>query len=795
MKQILAPTVLMAMLLCSALVHAQGPAGANTSAPVPTLINYSGTLTGLNGKPITSITGVTFLLYKDEQGAAPLWLETQNVVPDQSGHYTVQLGSTTSQGLPTDVFASGEARWLAVQPEGQAEQPRVLLLSVPYALKAGDAQTIGGLPASAFMLANGTKETAASGTTTASASASSKNAPPANPDVTGKGVVDYIPMWDTTSDIIDSIIFQKSSAIGIGTTAPAATLDVNGKGAVRDTLTLVPKSTDNALAVSGTTFNISSKGLMTFVAGQTFPGTGTITGITTASGSGLSGGGTKGTLNLSIASAGVTNAMLKDSSVTLNANSAGGLTTPGAMTLGSTYTIGLKPCSANQILEYSASVWNCTTPATGTITGVTAGSDLTGGGTSGSVTLNVDTTKVPLLSAGNIFTNSNTFNANSGGPILALNNTGTGDGIDLAAQGGTGVNVVGSVYGVQATGTTDGGYFTGTGTSGIGVYGLSTSSTGDYVGGVLGVTSSSEPDAFGVEGAAPATSGTPLGVYGWGYNLFSIGVWGQNGSESGTGTSFTGRIGSGVWGDGGTVSTNVGVTGTVDDGTAGYFINNSPDGYDTLLAEAESGASAPFVAIDDATGGICYIDANADLNCSGTKNAVVPVDGGARTVALSAIESPKNWFEDFGSAQLVNGAAVVALDSEFTQTVNTTEEYQVFLTPYGDCRGLYVWNRTANSFEVHELGGGSASVNFGYRITALRRKYENVRFADHTHDLDSLKRMRERMKMSHAQPQPHAPVRRAIPAPGSSVKPVALAASATSTTPPVALQPPPKAKQ
>jgi hypothetical protein len=47
----------------------------------------------------------------------------------------------------------GEARWLGVQPEGQAEQPRVLLLRGPYALKAGDAQTLGGLPSSAFVLA------------------------------------------------------------------------------------------------------------------------------------------------------------------------------------------------------------------------------------------------------------------------------------------------------------------------------------------------------------------------------------------------------------------------------------------------------------------------------------------------------------------------------------------------------------------------------------------------------------------------------------------------------------------
>src|ERR1700727_263295 len=59
-------------------------------------------------------------------------------------------------------------------------------------------------------------------------------------------------MWDATSDIVDSMIFQKTSEIGIGTTAPAATLDVNGKSDIRDTLTLFPKGTDYALAVNRT---------------------------------------------------------------------------------------------------------------------------------------------------------------------------------------------------------------------------------------------------------------------------------------------------------------------------------------------------------------------------------------------------------------------------------------------------------------------------------------------------------------------------------------------------------------
>jgi hypothetical protein len=52
------------------------------------------------------------------------------------------------------------------------------------------------------------------------------------------------------------------------------------------------------------------------------------------------------------------------------------------------------------------------------ITGVTAGTDLTGGGTSGNVTLNLDTTKVPQLKVANTFTGNQTVSGN-------LNVTGT----------------------------------------------------------------------------------------------------------------------------------------------------------------------------------------------------------------------------------------------------------------------------------------------------------------------------------------------------------------------------------
>jgi len=118
---------------------------STTNTAVPGLINYSGVLKDIDGKPITGITGVTFLLYKDEQGGAPVWIETQNVAPDKNGKYTVSLGATKLDSSLSDSFANSEGRWLGVQVSGQAEQPRVLLVSVPYAMKAADADTIGGL--------------------------------------------------------------------------------------------------------------------------------------------------------------------------------------------------------------------------------------------------------------------------------------------------------------------------------------------------------------------------------------------------------------------------------------------------------------------------------------------------------------------------------------------------------------------------------------------------------------------------------------------------------------------------
>src|SRR5438045_1718460 len=110
---------------------------------VPRLVRFTGSFHPINGA--ASSESVTLAVYREQSGGAPLWQEVQNVEVDREGHYSLLMGSTLNDGMPMDLFRSGEARWLGVQfnRQGEVEQPRVLLVSVPYALKAADAETLG----------------------------------------------------------------------------------------------------------------------------------------------------------------------------------------------------------------------------------------------------------------------------------------------------------------------------------------------------------------------------------------------------------------------------------------------------------------------------------------------------------------------------------------------------------------------------------------------------------------------------------------------------------------------------
>jgi hypothetical protein len=192
---------------------------------VPRLVKFGSVVMDERQQPRTGVVGITFAIYKEQHGGAPVWVETQNVQLDGVGHFDVLLGATKSEGLPAELFATGEPRWLGLQVQlpGEVEQPRVLLVSVPYAMKAADAESLGGKPASAYALAATSTATAANPAGTATKVTAVGQA------VTPIGVTaNSIPVFlDNVGTLGNSVLIQSGGMIGLGT-LPVMALDVNG---------------------------------------------------------------------------------------------------------------------------------------------------------------------------------------------------------------------------------------------------------------------------------------------------------------------------------------------------------------------------------------------------------------------------------------------------------------------------------------------------------------------------------------------------------------------------------------
>jgi len=612
--------ILMAVGLAAA-AFAQ-PAAQITTA-VPRLIKFSGTLTDGGGKPISGVVGLTFALYQEREGGAPIWMETQNVQAAANGDYEALLGASRNDGIPPEVFGAGE-RWLGVQEQGEAERPRVLMTSVPYSLKAVDSETLGGLPASAFALA-GTSGSAAGGGSIASgraAVASGSAKPAATPAaVTGAGTAGTIPLWTGSTALGNSVLTQASGSLGIGALLPGYAFTV---------------AVTSGDAIAGSTSASGKSG----VYGEADQGVG-VAGIATAS-------------------TGKSEGVLGEA--------------------GSPEGFG---------------VWGDNESPSGEAVGVYGSSSSSSGyGVFGYA----------------IYTSGTTIG------VYGLDGSNGGIGVEGQASASSGSTI--GVYGKTIS------------DAGIGVEGKATSTTGSTV----GVQGQSASDAgAGLAGLATATSGSTQGVYGDTSSPSGAGVFGVAVAESSLGQSIA-TLPAGVWGD--VHDEGAAVLATADDAYAIAAYNKATNVPALYVENQEDNQDvATVMATNSAYGGYCDIFVSGDLICSGSVGggALIP-DGpnGARNVALYSVQAADNWMEDAGSGQLRNGSAVVTLDGDYAETVNTGMEYHVFLTPKGDCKGLYVSNEGSAGFEVHELGRGSSNIGFDYRIMARRKGFEKTRLADMT---------------------------------------------------------------
>ncbi len=701
---------LLALTPAMAQISEPAPATAGQGA-VPRLIRFNGLLGAAELKPGGGLVGVEFAIYKEETGGVALWSEIQNVEPDSTGHFTVLLGSTKNGGLPPDVLGFGEPRWLSVTPVGGQAQPPVLLVSVPYALRAEEAVRIAGSPASDFVrkddLTDSVREairTIQPDAATAHATPSASSGPTAFTGSTTNQIVS-VQQTGTGKAIL------ATAASGVGTSSTGGTAGVVGSATAAKGVGVEGVAT---LTTGGASIGVS--GVSSSSAGTGVSGKGSAFGVTgTAANAG--GIGVKGTSTDVTDKTGIdfgvqgiasdsTGAGVNGTNKALTGNAFGVSGNTSSTSTNAAAVNGVEGATTGQVYGV-----NGTTNSTGQDA---AGVNGTEGATTGQVYgVSGSAQSTTNLSAG-VMGNENATT----GQVFGVGGITTSTGNGSAGVIGYEQATTGQVYGV-------GGLTASTTNGSAAVNGNEQAATG-VVYGVSGSTASTSTNAAGVSGFEGATSGEVFGVTG-STNSPTSGSSGVNGYEGATsggpfyGGSFyaAGTGGIGVFGSADATSGfAIGVEGATQSpaGAGGQFVNLSGSG---LVIEGQ-GANFKTVFTVDASGNGTFA---GNLNVTGTitgsvKNFKIddPLDPARKSLYHASVESSEMTNIYSGNVTLDRkGQAVVDLP-EWFEALNGDFRYQ--LTTIGRPASVFIAQEIQN--HQFKIAGGRAGLKVSWQVTGVR---------------------------------------------------------------------------
>jgi hypothetical protein len=263
------------------------------------------------------------------------------------------------------------------------------------------------------------------------------------------------------------------------------------------------------------------------------------------------------------------------------------------------------------------------------------------------------------------------------------------------------------------------GYLTGSGAGQSGYF--SNASTSNASGSLMAVSSNVGYNSYFQINSTANTFPSTVSIS---QTLTGIGI-SSSVNSAGTYTSLTGGAGGifthptlGVFAaavtstTGNGICTNVGSStlSTFTGGSGGTFVHSAQgafgiatgSGNNTFGGYFANGVSFAYVGYR--TGGTNY-----KINGNGTVATMVD-DMEGQKVNMFCPEAPEVLFQDYGTAQLVNGRVHITIDPIFAKNifVDAAHPMKVFVQLEGDCKGVYVTNKTANGFDVVELQGGTS---------------------------------------------------------------------------------------